>query len=117
MFSKKGMITIDRGSAPEERVFEVALEAGADDIADSDEVFEIATTPERMEDVKAALEGASLTVASAEVTMVPQNTITLRGREAEQALKLLEALEDHDDVQSVSANVDVPEDEVERLSA
>jgi YebC/PmpR family DNA-binding regulatory protein len=117
MFSKKGMITIDRGSAPEERVFEVALEAGADDIADSDEVFEIATTPERMEDVKAALEGASLPVASAEVTMVPQNTITLRGREAEQVLKLLEALEDHDDVQSVSANVDVPEDEVERLSA
>jgi transcriptional/translational regulatory protein YebC/TACO1 len=67
--------------------------------------------------VKAALESGGITVASAEVAMVPQNTITLRGREAEQTLKLLEVLEDHDDVQKVAANVDIPQEEVERLSA
>jgi YebC/PmpR family DNA-binding regulatory protein len=117
MFSKKGMITVERGDAGEDKVFEVALEAGAEDIADGDEVFEITTPPERLEEVKGALEGAGLKVVSAEVTMVPQTTITLHGREAEQALKLLEALEDHDDVQNVSANVDVPQDEIERLSA
>jgi len=70
-----------------------------------------------LEDVKAALESGGITVASAEVAMVPQNTITLRGREAEQTLKLLEVLEDHDDVQKVAANVDIPQEEVERLSA
>jgi transcriptional/translational regulatory protein YebC/TACO1 len=61
--------------------------------------------------------GAAIAITSAEVSMVPQNTVTLRGSDAEHALKLLEALEDHDDVQKVSANVDIPQDEVERLSA
>jgi YebC/PmpR family DNA-binding regulatory protein len=117
MFTKKGVITIDRGDTAEETIFERALEAGADDIADSDDVFEVTTVPERLEEVKAALEGAGITVSSAEVTMVPQSTVTLRGREAEQTLKLLEGLEDHDDVQKVAANVDIPQDEVERLSA
>jgi YebC/PmpR family DNA-binding regulatory protein len=117
MFSKKGLITVEHSAAPEERVFEVALEAGADDITDGGEVFEVTVAPERLEDVKAALEAAGIPVASAEVAMVPQNTVTLRGREAEQTLKLLETLEDHDDVQKVAANVDIPQEEVERLSA
>jgi YebC/PmpR family DNA-binding regulatory protein len=117
MFSKKGLITIDKSAAAEERVFEVALDAGADDIGDGGEVFEVTTGPERLEDVKTALEAAGIVVASAEVAMVPQSTVTLRGREAEQTLKLLEVLEDHDDVQKVAANVDIPQEEVERLSA
>ncbi len=117
MFSKKGLITIDKSTAAEERVFEVALDAGADDIGDGGEVFEVTTGPERLEDVKTALEAAGIVVASAEVAMVPQSTVTLRGREAEQTLKLLEVLEDHDDVQKVAANVDIPQEEVERLSA
>ena len=117
MFSKKGLITVDKSAAAEEKVFEIALEAGADDIGDGGEIFEVTVAPERLEDVKAALEGGGITVASAEVAMVPQNTITLRGREAEQTLKLLEVLEDHDDVQKVAANVDIPQEEVERLSA
>lgn len=117
MFTKKGLITVEQSVAPEERVFEVALEAGADDITDGGEVFEVTVAPERLEDVKTGLEGAGIAVASAEVTMVPQNTITLRGREAEQTLKLLDILEDHDDVQKVAANVDIPQEEVERLSA
>jgi len=117
MFSKKGLITVDKSAAAEEKVFEIALEAGADDIGDGGEIFEVTVAPERLEDVKAALESGGITVASAEVAMVPQNTVTLRGREAEQTLKLLEVLEDHDDVQKVAANVDIPQEEVERLSA
>ena len=117
MFSKKGVVTVDKSASAEERLFEVALDAGADDISDAGEVYEVTATPERLEDVKAALEKDGIAVASAEVTMVPQSTVTLRGREAEQALKLLEALEDHDDVQKVAANVDIPQEEVERLSA
>ena len=117
MFSKKGVITIEKGAAAEERVFEVALDAGADDIGDAGEVIEVTVAPERLEDVKTALEAAGIVVASAEVAMVPQSTVTLRGREAEQTLKLLEVLEDHDDVQKVAANVDIPQEEVERLSA
>jgi YebC/PmpR family DNA-binding regulatory protein len=117
MFTKKGVVTIERGSATEDKVFEAALEAGADDISEGEDVLEIATPPDALEDVKAALEAAGMTIASAEPAMVPQTTITLRGREAEQTLKLLEALEDHDDVQTVSANVDIPEDEIEQLSA
>jgi YebC/PmpR family DNA-binding regulatory protein len=117
MFSKKGIINVDKSASAEDKLFEAALEAGADDIVDGGEAFEITTSPEALEDVKSALEKAGIAIASAEVTMVPQNTITLRGSEAEQTLKLLEALEDHDDVQKVSANVDIPQDEVERLSA
>ena len=117
MFSKKGVITVDRSAAVEERLFEVALDAGADDIADAGEVLEVTVSPDKLEDVKAALEKDGVAVASAEVTMVPQSTVTLRGRDAEQTLKLLEILEDHDDVQTVAANVDIPQEEVERLSA
>jgi transcriptional/translational regulatory protein YebC/TACO1 len=117
MFSKKGIIMVDKSASAEDKLFEIALEAGADDIADSGEAFEVTTAPETLEDVKSALEKAAIVMASAEVSMVPQNTVTLRGSDAEQTLKLLEALEDHDDVQKVSANVDIPQDEVERLSA
>jgi YebC/PmpR family DNA-binding regulatory protein len=117
MFSKKGVITVDKTAAVEERLFEVALDAGADDIADAGEVLEVTVSPDKLEDVKAALEKDGVAVASAEVTMVPQSTVTLRGRDAEQTLKLLEILEDHDDVQKVAANVDIPQEEVERLSA
>jgi YebC/PmpR family DNA-binding regulatory protein len=117
MFSKKGVITVDKSTTAEDKLFEVALEAGADDIADAGEVFEVTTPPDALEDVKSALEQAGIAVATAEVTMVAQNTITVRGSDAEQTIKLLEALEDHDDVQKVSANADIPQDEVERLSA
>jgi len=117
MFSKKGLITVEQSAAAEDRVFDVALEGGADDIGDGGDVFEVTVAPEKLEDVKTALDKAGIPVASAEVAMVPQSTVTLRGREAEQTLKLLEVLEDHDDVQKVAANVDIPQEEVERLSA
>ncbi|MCC6763377.1 MAG: YebC/PmpR family DNA-binding transcriptional regulator [Deltaproteobacteria bacterium] len=117
MFSKKGVITVDKSASAEDKLFEVALEAGADDIEDVGEAFEVTTPPEALEDVKNALDQAGIATTSAEVTMVAQNTITVRGSDAEQTIKLLEALEDHDDVQKVSANADIPQDEVERLSA
>jgi YebC/PmpR family DNA-binding regulatory protein len=117
MFSKKGTITVDKAAATEEKLFEVAIEAGADDITDAGDAFEVTMPPEALEDVKSAIEAAGIAIGSAEVAMVAQNTITVRGSDAEQTLKLLEALEDHDDVQKVSANADIPQDEVERLSA
>ena len=117
MFSKRGVVTVEKSAATEERLYEVALDAGADDISDAGEVFEVTAAPEKLEDIKTALEAGGIRVASAEVTMVPRSTVTLRGREAEHTLKLLEALEDHDDVQKVAANVDIPQEEVERLSA
>ena len=117
MFSKRGLITVERGKTDEERLMEVALEAGADDVKDSGDIFEIDTTPENFEPVKTALHEAGVETASAEVTMVPQNTVSVTGKNAEHTMKLLEELDDHDDVQSVASNVDIPQEEMERLSA
>jgi YebC/PmpR family DNA-binding regulatory protein len=117
MFTKKGIITVDKGQVDEDRLIELALDAGAEDVTAGEEVFEIVTPPEDFEAVRETLEKASVTLASAEVTMVPQNTVTLSGKEAEQTLKLLDALQEHDDVQSVSANFDIAQEEMERLSA
>jgi YebC/PmpR family DNA-binding regulatory protein len=117
MFHKRGLLTVDKGKADEERLMEVALDTGADDVADTGDSFEIVTAPENFEAVKAALHAAGIATASAEVTMVPENTVTLTGKDAEQAMKLLEELDDHDDVQSVASNIDVPQEEMERLSA
>ena len=96
---------------------EVALEAGAEDVVDAGESFEVAAAPESLEPVRAALEQANIKIVSAEVTMVPSNTVHLTGAPAASALKFLEALEDHDDVQNVSANLDVDPAELEKLSA
>jgi YebC/PmpR family DNA-binding regulatory protein len=117
MFSKHGLVTVERASVDEDRVMEVALEAGADDVREAGDLLEILTAPERLEAVKEALERAKIAVASAEVTMMPQSTVPLSGRHAEQMVRLLEALEDHDDVQTVSSNMDIAAEELERLSA
>jgi YebC/PmpR family DNA-binding regulatory protein len=117
MFTKKGTITVDKGRTDEDQLMEIALDAGAEDVIMGDELFEIVTPPEDLDSVREALEKAGITVASAEATMVPQNTVTLSGKEAEQTLKLLDALQEHDDVQSVSANFDIAQEEMERLSA
>jgi YebC/PmpR family DNA-binding regulatory protein len=117
MFTKRGLVTVERAGVDEDRVMEVALEAGADDVTDAGDLLEVLTAPERLEPVKEALEQAKVTPASAEVTMVPQSTIALAGKSAEQMVRLLEALEDHDDVQTVSSNMDIAAEELERLSA
>jgi YebC/PmpR family DNA-binding regulatory protein len=117
MFHKRGLITVDKEKANEEQVMEAALEAGADDVTDVGDSFEVITPPENFEAVKAALQKDGIATATAEITMVPENTVSLTGKEAEQVMKLLEELDDHDDVQSVASNVDIPQDEMERLSA
>jgi YebC/PmpR family DNA-binding regulatory protein len=117
MFTKKGIITVDKTQVDEDRLMEVVLDAGAEDVTAGDELFEVVTPPEDVDVVREALEKVGITVTSAEATMVPQNTVTLSGKEAEQTLKLLDALQEHDDVQSVSANLDIAQEEMERLSA
>jgi YebC/PmpR family DNA-binding regulatory protein len=117
MFDKRGVIQVARGGTDEDRVMEVSLEAGADDVSDAGDTFEVIARPENLEMVRAAIEAADLEIASAEVTMVPKTTVRLTGAQAASALKLLDALEDHDDVQNVSANLDVDPEELEKLSA
>jgi YebC/PmpR family DNA-binding regulatory protein len=117
MFEKKGLITLDKKGVDEDRLMEVSLDAGALDVKDMGKEFEVTTDAGGFEKVKKAIEEASFKTAYAEVTMVPQNTVRLTGREAEQMLKLMENLEDSDDVQKVYANFDIAEEEMERLSA
>ena len=96
---------------------EVALEGGAEDVREAGDLLEIITAPEQFDKVKEALDRAKVPVGSAEVTMLPQSTVAISGKQAEQMVRLLEALEDHDDVQSVSSNMDIAAEELERLSA
>jgi YebC/PmpR family DNA-binding regulatory protein len=117
MFQKRGLITVERAGVDEDRVMEVALEGGAEDVREAGDLLEVLTAPEQFEAVKAALEGAGITPSSAEVTMMPQSSVAISGKPAEQMIRLLEALEDHDDVQSVSSNMDIAAEELERLSA
>jgi YebC/PmpR family DNA-binding regulatory protein len=117
MFTKRGLLAVERAGVDEDRVMEVALEAGADDVTDSGDILEILTAPEQFEGVKEAIESAGLTPASAEITMMPSSTTAISGKPAEQMIRLLEMLDDHDDVQRVSSNMDIAAEELERLSA
>ena len=117
MFQKRGLVTVERAGVDEDRVMEVALEAGAEDVREAGDILEVLTAPEQFEAVRTALQQATFPIASAEVTMMPQSTVPISGKSAEQTVRLLEALEDHDDVQSVSSNMDIAPEELERLSA
>lgn len=117
VFEKKGLVSIDKGGVDEDRLMEVALDAGALDIKDSGKEFDVTTSPSTYEAVKKKLEESGFKSTYAEVTMVPQTTVRLTGKEAEQMLKLMESLEDLDDVQKVYANFDITDEEMERLSA
>jgi YebC/PmpR family DNA-binding regulatory protein len=117
MFEKKGLMTINKAGVDEDRLIEVALDAGALDVKDAGKEFDVTTSPGNFEEVKKKLEEAGFKCSYGEVTMVPQTTVRLAGKEAEQMLKLMEALEDADDVQKVYANFDIADEEMERLSA
>jgi YebC/PmpR family DNA-binding regulatory protein len=117
MFTKRGLIAIERAGIDEDKVMEIALEAGAEDVTDAGEMLEVYTTPDGFVAVKEALEAASIALASAEITMIPSNMQAVSGKPAEQMVRLLEALDDHDDVQKVSSNADIAAEELERLSA
>ena len=109
MFEKKGYIVVEKAAKSEEELFELAIDAGADDLRDDEDNFEIITSPDTFDAVLTAVKGAGVEPQVAEVEMVPQNHIKLEGADARQMLKLMEALEDHDDVQKVSANFDISE--------
>ena len=107
IFEKKGIIIVNTGQVDEEALFEVALEAGADDMKTEDDVIEIVASPSNFEAVKAAIADKGIEIESAELTMHPQNTVKVEGKEAEQLLKLMDALEDHDDIDNVYSNFDI----------
>jgi YebC/PmpR family DNA-binding regulatory protein len=117
IFTKRGLIAIERKGIDEDQVMEAALEAGAEDVREAGDLLEVLTTPETFDDVREALAKAGVAIASAEVTMMPSSTVNVSGQSAQSLLKLLEALEDHDDVQSVSSNMDIAAEELEQLSA
>ena len=117
MFHKLGQIEVDAATASEDTVLEVALEAGAADVVSFGTSFSVTTAPHDLETVKGALESKKIPIASAEVAMVPQTMIKLEERPAQQMLKLMEALEDLDDVQKVYANFDIDDSIMERLSS
>lgn len=116
MFDKKGLITVDKGKIDEERLISCALDAGAEDVREEGGLFEIVTRPEDCEKVREHLQGHGVPVAEARVSMVPKSTVAVAGAAAEQILKLTEELEDHDDVQSVAANFDIPDEILEKAS-
>ncbi|SLM31480.1 conserved hypothetical protein [Desulfamplus magnetovallimortis] len=110
MFDKKGLISVDKSVADEETLMEIALEAGAEDVKDEDDCFEVITDPADFEAVKEAVEAASIEYEVAEITMIPQTQTALEGKEAEQMIKFLDALEDCDDIQKFYTNADISDD-------
>lgn len=117
MFDRKGLIILEENQQlDEDEIMMSALDAGAEDVEVEDGSIEITTIPDNLEVVKKALLDSGIKLASAEVTMVPKNTVNLDGEDAVKMLKLMEALEDHDDVQEVYCNFDISEELIEELS-
>ncbi len=110
MFEKKGYINVEKSAADEEALMDAALEAGAEDIREEENNFEVVTAPEDFEAVKKAIDDASIPYVDAEVTMLPSNMTNLAGKEAERMIRLMDALDDCDDVQKVYTNADIPEE-------
>jgi transcriptional/translational regulatory protein YebC/TACO1 len=113
MFERKSQIIIEHSVATEDQLMNLILEAGADDLKDHGDSWEILSGPESHEAVVAALAAAKIPVGSAEIAMVPKNLMTLEGKNAAGMMRLIDALEEHDDVQSVYSNFDADESDVE----
>jgi len=110
MFEKKGYLVVESQAVNEDSLMELAIDAGAEDVREDNGNYEIITAPKDFEVVKTAVDKASIPYIVAEITMFPQSTVNLRGKEAEQMLNLMETLEDCDDVQKVYTNADIPEE-------
>ena len=108
-FTKQGVITVKADAVAEDALLEQALEAGAEDVKNEGEVYEVITTPTTYLKVKEALAAANVAIEASEITHMPNNTVAVGGEAAQKLLKLIDALEDHDDVQSVSHNAELPE--------
>ena len=117
LFDRKGLFVISNSVADEEKLMEVALEAGAEDISSSDDTFEVVCDPDAYTDVSDALESAEIACLSKQVTRIPQNTVDLEVDDAKKVLKLMEALDDHDDVQTVSANFNISDEAMAEIAA
>jgi YebC/PmpR family DNA-binding regulatory protein len=113
MFHTKGYMTFEKSAASEEQIYDLAIEAGAEDVREDEGTFEIITSPEDFETVLAKVKAAGLEPATASITKLPQNYVRLEGKEAETMLKLFEALDDQDDVQQVYANFDISAQQLE----
>ncbi len=116
MFDLKGYISLDRKKVDEDMLMETALEAGAEDIREDGDEFEVITEPENFETVKQAIENAGIAYELAEITKLPQNTTALQGKEAEQMIRLMENLEDCDDVQKVYTNADISDEAMQGVA-
>ncbi len=116
MFTKKGYILVDKSKASEDSLMETVLEAGADDFKTDGESFEILCEPTVFEQVRSAVVAKNIETQSAEVTMIPTSTVKVTGNDAKNVLELMEALEDHEDVQAVHANFDISEEDMAKAS-
>jgi len=115
MFDKKGLLVFSKDQVSEDDIMAIALESGADDIKETEKEYEVIVDPQEFETVKEAFDKSGISYLVAEIGMIPQNTISLEGKDAERMLKLMDALEDSDDVQHVYANFDISEDIMETL--
>ena len=116
MFDKRGLITVDKTQIDEDHLMGVALEAGAEDVYEEDGHYEVTVLPENFEKLREQLEREKIPMVTAQISMIPKNTVLLDAKFAEKALKLAEELEDHDDVQTVSASFDIPDEYFEKAS-
>jgi len=117
MFERKGIIQVEAARVDEDELLGLALDAGAADMRRADSLFEVTAAPQDLENVRRTLEGRGVPIQSAEVTYVPQSTIRLEGKDAQQVLRLVEGLEELDDVQHVYANFDIPDEVLEAQGA
>jgi len=113
MFQKKGEIIVDKSAANEDRIMEIGLDAGAEDVSGDDETWDIVTSPDDFNSVLEAVKAANIEPISAEISMRPTNSVQVTGAAAQQVLRLMEALEEHEDVANVAANFDIPPNELE----
>lgn len=117
IFSKKGYLLIEKSQIKEEELMDLALEAGAEDFKSDEKNYEITTSVQDFEKVKQAIQNKGINFQDAEITMVPSSSIKLAGNEAKQLLSLIESLEEHDDVQQVYANFDIPDEIMEQMAS
>ena len=116
MFNKKGLITVEKNGDNDESLLDSILTGGGDDFSDEDDVYVVESTPDKMISVREQLEADGFSVLSSEILMTPQNSVNVEGETAKMVIQLLEALDDHDDVQKVSANFDFDDAEIEKVS-
>jgi YebC/PmpR family DNA-binding regulatory protein len=117
MFNRKGYFVVEKSAVDEEKLLDIALGAGADDIRDDGDSFEVLGSPENFDTVKNALESAGIPLAASEISMLPQTYVKLEGKNAQTMVKLMEALEEHEDVQNVWANFDIDEAELQQAAS